>query len=94
MQKISNELKTTRPQVVYNDLNTTADVRHAPRDSRVVRNKKTTDRRREKLAIGRPMCSNFADEYPSGRIQDDVHRRFQPSGDRLMRQCPEHYRVQ
>lgn len=63
MDYITASLKNNRAQDVYNQLILNNDIVMAPRDSRVVRNKKSNDRQAEKLASGRSVCNNLGDEF-------------------------------
>ena len=56
-------MKTARPLDVYNNMIPSDDVRTAPRDSRVIRNKKMNDRRRNNIENGGPPCATFADKF-------------------------------
>ena len=62
MSKIDNMITAERPQDVYNQLILENDVTSAPRDSRVVRNKKNRLTRSAKTTHGRHPCNNFGDE--------------------------------
>ena len=63
MDQIGSMVKSARPQDVYNKLIVDNDVSTAPRDSRVVRNKKTYDRRATNASQGRSLCRNIGDEF-------------------------------
>lgn len=61
-EAVSQKLKKQRPQEVYNDLIDTMEVDEAPRNTRVVHNKKAAERREQRAANGKATCHNFADE--------------------------------
>jgi len=62
MDDVAEKLKSQRPQEVYNDHVATDDINDAPRDSRVVHNKKAAISRAVAAASGKTTCRNIGDE--------------------------------
>lgn len=62
MDEISSKLSTERPQEMYRNFIVDREIHDAPRDSRVIHNKKATVRRQRQQSSGIATCHNFADE--------------------------------
>ena len=62
MEAITDQVRATSVKAVYDGMITSLDIDDAPRDKRVVRNKKYNGKKDERQASGTTYRSNFADE--------------------------------
>ena len=62
MKSVTEQVKTTSVKAVYDGMITSMDIDNAPRDERVVRNKKYNDSKNARNATGKAYRANFADE--------------------------------
>jgi len=62
MESVAEQVKATSVKAVYDGMITSLDIDDAPRDERVVRNKKYNGKKDERKSTGKTYRANFADE--------------------------------